>query len=335
MKKILVIQTAFLGDVLLATAIIEKLTLFYPDAELHFMLRKGNENLLLTNPKVTKLWIWDKQNAKYKHWWQLLKSVRVQAFDLIVNLQRYWSTALFTLLARAKYTLGFRTTLLSLAYDRSVKFVKKNRHELQRNQDLIIHLTDENFCYPKLYPNLADKQKAEKIATLPRPYITISPVSLWPTKTYPIAKWAEFLKQISRKMSVYFLGSLADAPIAEQIILASENNNLQMKNCCGELALIPSGVLMQGAQMNYTLDSAATHLATAMQAPVSSLFLSTSPIFGFAPAGKHAYVVESNAKLPCKPCTNHGRKSCPKGHFRCAYTLNSSLLLDKLPAEYE
>lgn len=335
MKKILVIQTAYLGDVLLATAIIEKLTLFYPDAELHFMLRKGNENLLLANPKVTKLWIWDKQNAKYKHLWQLLKTVRAQAFDLIVNLQRYWSTALFTLLARAKYTLGFRTTLLSLAYDRSVKFVKKNRHELQRNQDLITHLTDENFCYPKLYPNFADKQKVQKITTLPEPYITISPVSLWATKTYPIAKWAEFLKQIPRKMSVYFLGSLADAPIAEQIILETKNNNLQMKNCCGQLALIPSGVLMQGAQMNYTLDSVATHLATAMQASVSTLFLSTSPIFGFAPQGERAYILESKEKLSCKPCTNHGRKSCPKGHFQCAYTLNSSLLLDKLPPEYE
>lgn len=330
-KKILIIQTAFLGDVLLATAIIEKLSLHYPEAELHFMLRKGSESLLCKNPKITKLWIWDKMTRKYWHLWQLLRQIRTQSFDLIINLQRYWSTALFTLLARASYSIGFRTTLLAWGYSQSIKFRAKHRHELERNQDLIASLTDNTSAYPKLYPSAEDLQQAQQVANLAEPYITISPVSSWASKTYPIAKWVEFLQGIPQNLSVYLLGSAADAVIAQEIILGTANPNLRLKNCCGQLGLIASGVLMQGASMNYTLDSVATHLATAMQAPVTALFLSTSPIFGFGPKGSRATVLQTSTALACKPCTNHGRRRCPEGHFRCAYTLSPSLLLAKLP----
>jgi len=47
MKKFLVIQTAFIGDVVLATGILEKLHHFYPDAEIDLLVRKGNEGYLL------------------------------------------------------------------------------------------------------------------------------------------------------------------------------------------------------------------------------------------------------------------------------------------------
>ena len=46
MQKFLIIQTAFIGDVVLATIIIEKLHADFPDAQIDFLLRKGNEGLL-------------------------------------------------------------------------------------------------------------------------------------------------------------------------------------------------------------------------------------------------------------------------------------------------
>ena len=52
MKKILIIQTAFLGDVILATPVIAELKRIYPIAEIDFLLRKGNESLLANNPNL-------------------------------------------------------------------------------------------------------------------------------------------------------------------------------------------------------------------------------------------------------------------------------------------
>ena len=62
--KLLVIQTAFTGDVVLATAIIEKLHTYYPEAQIDFLLRKGNEGLLKGHPLITNLLIWNKKEQK-------------------------------------------------------------------------------------------------------------------------------------------------------------------------------------------------------------------------------------------------------------------------------
>ena len=64
MQKFLIIQTAFIGDVVLATALVEKLHAFYPEAQIDFLLRKGNEHLLKAHPFIHEVMIWDKKNGK-------------------------------------------------------------------------------------------------------------------------------------------------------------------------------------------------------------------------------------------------------------------------------
>lgn len=63
MKKFLIIQTAYLGDVILATAVLEKLRQYYPDAVLDMMVKKGAETLLETHPYVRRLWVWNKKKS--------------------------------------------------------------------------------------------------------------------------------------------------------------------------------------------------------------------------------------------------------------------------------
>ena len=76
MQKVLVIQTAFIGDVVLATALVEKLRNFYPDAEIDFLLRKGNEGLLANHPFLHEVLVWNKQKNKYKNLWKILQKIR-------------------------------------------------------------------------------------------------------------------------------------------------------------------------------------------------------------------------------------------------------------------
>ena len=59
--KFLVIQTAFLGDVILATSVVEKLHRHYPEAEIDFLLRKGNESALEHHPLIHEIIILDKK----------------------------------------------------------------------------------------------------------------------------------------------------------------------------------------------------------------------------------------------------------------------------------
>ena len=65
MKKVLVIQTAFLGDVILATPLIEKICYSFPKAEISMLVREGNEGLLINHPYLTEVLIWRKQKGKW------------------------------------------------------------------------------------------------------------------------------------------------------------------------------------------------------------------------------------------------------------------------------
>ncbi|RYZ76918.1 MAG: glycosyltransferase family 9 protein, partial [Proteobacteria bacterium] len=64
MQQFLIIQTAFIGDVVLATGLIEKLHRYFPEAKIDFLLRKGNEGLLIGHPHLREILIWNKKQNK-------------------------------------------------------------------------------------------------------------------------------------------------------------------------------------------------------------------------------------------------------------------------------
>ena len=100
-QKILIVQTAFIGDVILATAVLEKLYLYYPEAEYTFLVRKGNEILLQNHPFLKKVLVWDKSQNKYKNFWNILKQIRMEKYDLVVNLQRFASSGILMVFSGA------------------------------------------------------------------------------------------------------------------------------------------------------------------------------------------------------------------------------------------
>jgi heptosyltransferase-2 len=86
----------------------------------------------------------------------------------------------------------------------------------------------------------------------------------------------------------------------------------------GKLSLLESAAIMAGARMNFVNDSAPMHLASAVNAPVTAVFCSTVPAFGFGPLSDNAFIAETTIPLDCRPCGLHGYTVCPKGHFKCA-----------------
>ena len=107
MQKILVIQTAFIGDVVLATSLLETLHENYPQASIDIIVRQGNESLFNEHPFISELIVWNKKENKYLHWLQVLQRIRAKKYDLLINLQRYAATGLWTVLSKATTTIGF------------------------------------------------------------------------------------------------------------------------------------------------------------------------------------------------------------------------------------
>ena len=330
-QKFLVIQTAFIGDVVLATGIIEKLHRFFPEAEIDFLVRKGNESLLANHPFLNVL-VWNKKEKKFLNLWKLLKKIRKRKYDKVINVQRFAATGLLTSLSGAKEKIGFDKNPFSFLFDKKVKHVfdKKgsDKHEIDRNNDLIEHFTDSVSEKPRLYPSSADFEFIKEFTKTP--YITISPASVWFTKQFPLDKWVSFINEVQPHVNIFLLGAENDNQLGDGIRMATKHPSVF--NLSGQLTFLQSTALIKNAAMNYVNDSASLHFASATNAPVTAIYCSTLPEFGFGPLSEKSFIVEIEEELPCRPCTLHGRNACPLGHFNCAYKIKNEQLISTLPA---
>jgi heptosyltransferase-2 len=326
-QKILIIQTAFIGDVILASGLIEKIKQYYPQAQIDFLCRKGNETLLQHHPSIHKLLIWDKHHQKYSNLLKLIPVVRQSKYDVVVNLQRFAAMGLLTALSGAKQTLGFTKNPFSLFFTRAFAHtLSENMHETARNHQLIRHLTDDTPAKPALYPS--QKEYEATAMLIHTPYICIAPTSVWHTKQFPEEKWISFLRMIPEHYRIYLLGAPSDTDACQRILEGCGRANLI--NLAGKLSLLASAALMQKAVMNYVNDSAPMHLASAMNAPTCAVYCSTVPAFGFGPLSERSFIVEIDYPLYCRPCGLHGYNACPEKHFKCAYDIEVKRLADIL-----
>lgn len=330
MQKILIIQTAFIGDAILATGIAEKLHTFFPEASIDFLVRKGNESLLTDHPYLNKVLVWNKKEGKLKNLWKLLKYIRQQRYDLVINVQRFAATGILTAFSGARETIGFDKNPISFLFSRKVKHIistpEHPLHEIERNNALIEHITDGKAFRSKLYPSDKQFQTVLKLKSIP--YICIAPASIWFTKQYPKEKWVAFIKQLPSHYVIHLIGGKEDIELCNYI--QSECPEHTINNLAGQLNLLESTALMKDAVMNYVNDSAPMHLASSINARVTAVYCSTLPSFGFGPLSDERFIVEIAKPLACRPCGLHGHKACPLGHFKCALEIREDQLLHSL-----
>jgi heptosyltransferase-2 len=319
-QKILVIQTAFIGDVVLATAMLESIHQQNPAASISILVRKGNEALFDVHPYLDKVLVWDKKQNKYGHWLQLLFEIRKNQFHAVINVQRYAATGLWTALSGAKMKIGFDKNPFAFLFTNTIQHqaVGNGLHEIERNHALLNPLGLFPNAKPALYPSSQDLKAVEGYQSAP--YLCMAPASVWYTKQFPMHQWIRVLNSIPFEGPIYLLGGPGDKSLNDQILQAVHKKNLV--NMAGRLSFLASAALQKGAVLNYVNDSAPMHFASAVNAPVVAIFCSTVPDFGYGPLSETSFIIETEQALPCRPCGLHGKKQCPLKHFNCAETIH-------------
>ncbi len=317
MNRILIIQTAFLGDVILATPVISEMKRLFPDSTIDVLVKKGNEALLQNNPHLNKILVFDKSKGKYRSILQLIRQFRSRKYDLVINLQRFGSSGIITALSGAKKKYGFKKNPFSFAFTKTFDHqIDNGLHEVERNLSVIKEFGPVTKKRPELFPS---KDHFAKISTFTSvEFFCFAPASVWFTKQLPKEKWIELIQQKSLEGAIYLLGGKDDETLCQEIIDLAKISNAQ--NLAGKLNLLESAAMMSKAKRNFVNDSGPLHLASAMNAPVTAFFCSTIPGFGFGPLSEDSEIKEV-LNLSCRPCGLHGHKACPKGHFKCGHEI--------------
>jgi heptosyltransferase II len=333
MEKILVIQTAFIGDAILTLPMIEKLKEKFPADEIQVLCIPSTQEIFSASPFVSEVLVMDKKNTHKSilRLYGFINEIKSRSYTKIFSPHRSFRTSLIVMQSGVRDTYGFSNSSLFHVYKNVVEY-KTNFHEVQRNLDLIgFEYSPENWqIIPKVNANESSKQKvAQFISTnkLNEKVIAIAPGSIWETKKYPTEYFQEIIKHFVEKFyKILVVGGESDKELCELLTNGFEHN---VFSTSGKFSIIESIELLKKANLLLTNDSAPTHFGMSANIPVMTIYCSTVPEFGFYPYNKKSSYISFD-DLNCKPCGIHGYEQCPIKTFDCGFKLKSKTVISKM-----
>ncbi len=317
-------QTAFIGDIILATSMVRTIKNVEPDANIIFITTPAGKNLLLNNRLINNIIVYDKRYAD-SGIQGLLRTVR-SVKDIIgkedsvfISPHRFLRASISGVLIGSKQSAGFFGSALSFLYNSKVPY-DFGIHEIERNRRLLSAalapaIIDDKPPMPELYPSEDDYDKVKKIIFeglgRVKKIVAVAPGAVWNTKRWPEGYYQKLAVLLNdRGIRTIMIGGGDDADLCVRISSAGS------VNLAGRLSLLESAAAVSLADALVTNDSAPLHMASAMRVPAVAIFGSTTPYFGFGPLSDRSVVLE-NSELECRPCGRHGLMKCPHGHFDC------------------
>jgi lipopolysaccharide heptosyltransferase II len=319
-----VIQTAFLGDVVLTTPLLAALAERHGPVDV--VTTPAAAPLLETHPAVGTVIRYDKRGADrgLAGLWRVARSLRPRNYLRAVLPHRSWRSAGLAMLAGATERTGFTDSPAAATYTRRIHR-SATGHEVER----LLALAGPGAAAPPVHLELTADDRAVADAWLagrgvPPGFVALAPGSIWGTKRWP--GYAALAAELDAPIVV--VGGPEDASLAETVAAAAPGRGA---NAAGALPLRVSAALIARAAVLVTNDSAPLHLATAVGTPVVALFGPTVPSFGFGPRGPTDRVVE-HPSLSCRPCSAHGPQVCPLEHHRCMRELSVASVVEAVAA---
>lgn len=314
----LVVQTAFLGDVLLTTPLLAVL------AERHGALdvvtTPAAAPLLDTHPAVRHVLAFDKRGSDrgLRGLRRLGRRLRAERYDTAYLPHRSLRSALLVRLAGVPRRVGYRDGWRLLYTETRAR--PTTGHEIDR----LLALADappHHQVRPSLQLTAADVAGAEQWlrgAGMAPPFVALAPGSIWGSKRWP--HYGLLARRLAERLPVVLVGGPGDAPLGDAIVRQANGAPRPVRNASGKLTLRQSAAVIERAGALVTNDSAPLHLAQAVGTPTVAIFGPTLPAFGFGPRGPRDVALGVEG-LTCRPCSAHGPPACPLHHHLCMQSL--------------
>ncbi len=312
----LVIQTSFLGDMVLTTPLIAHLA---RAGAVDVLATPSAAALLANNPHVREVIVYDKrgEDRGARGFIRLARALRAREYTAAYLAQGSMRSGALAAAGGIGERIGFSTSAGRRFYTVQVPYID-NTHHAARLLSLATRDpaadVPRGTLRPHLYPGPAERAAVDAVlgaVGTSEPIIALAPGSVWATKRWPyFADLAGALRDVAR---IVVVGAEADQALAEDVIAATKG---QAVDATGRLTLLGSAELIGRAALLVTNDSAPLHLASAMNTPTIAVFGPTVPEFGFGPLADSSAIVGRD-DLACRPCDRHGPQKCPLGHWRC------------------
>lgn len=340
--RILLVQTAFVGDLFLSIPLIRSLRRQFSSSQITLLCRKNLGSPFKELQLVDEVIETNKKDLESRR--QTLNLLHNQSWDLIVSPHESPRTALWVWRIKAKRKVGFRqwwnffvyTDRVKKSYElpdalrqlRLMQVLSKDVEQKFVNQQELSQLA-ENLMLP--IPEWAsmqlsrDEKERLKSVVMSEDWfryalnaVIIAPGSVWPTKRWSQEGYAELAKELIKTgRRVILIGTGPEKATCDWI----QGQVPEVLNLAGQTSLMQTLKLMSQAQMIFCNDSGASHMAAAVGLPTLSIFGPTTLAQGFRPWNQKTIVVQRN--ISCRPCGRHGGLKCPIGTHECMLGISS------------
>jgi heptosyltransferase-2 len=143
-KNILVIQTAFIGDLIMSTSIFPALKEIFPKSTIDVVTIPVSSIILKNNPYVNNVFTFDKKNtfkSKINSFFDLVKILKSNKYDIGISIQHSFTSSLLMLLSNIKYKVGNQRMKF---VDRNIQ-IPKGLHNKNRVLSLLKAFSDKEF----------------------------------------------------------------------------------------------------------------------------------------------------------------------------------------------
>jgi lipopolysaccharide heptosyltransferase II len=312
----LVVQTSFIGDVVLTTPLIARLA---RGGEVDVITTRPGATLLASHPAISRLFVYDKRasDSGIAGFLRLARQSRGSRRAFLC--QGSVRSGALAFAAGCAERIGFTTSDGRWTYTRRVEYRDDWHHarRLLSLGDLQLAASADDPASadirPRLFPTDADILAVDELLQhRNRPFVALAPGSAWRSKRWP--GFGPLAALMAQEYDVAIIGGPDDSAAAGEIKLRVPRE--QVIDATGKLSLLGSAELIRRSLALATNDSSPQHLASAMGTPTVTIFGPTVPEFGFGPLAPGSRTV-GNHSLDCRPCDRHGPETCPLGHWRC------------------
>jgi heptosyltransferase-2 len=332
--NVLVLQTSFLGDTVLTVPLLAELKRRFPVKRLTVLCQPGSRDLLQDHPAIDEIIVDDKkqEDRGIRGLCAKAAALRERGFTLALTPHKSLRSALLLYLARIPCRVGFRQSRgWFLFHRRAVR--DGYRHDVERNLSILQAFgvrVEECQRALDLPVSAAVQQRVnEKLRSLgigeQDKLIGINPGSVWPTKRWSAAGFAELIGLLKNEFAcrVLLFGGPEDAPVIRDVQSRCGGAAVDLVD---QISLHELAAAIGRCALFITNDSAPMHIAVARRVPTLAIFCATTPELGFFPYTKDAIAI--GRELSCRPCSSHGGLRCPLGTEDCIRQIGANNVLE-------
>lgn len=319
--RIIVVQTAFAGDVILTLPMCAAIRKVLPQAEIVFVTTPTGASIVEGLEIIDRTVVFDKRgvHSSFSESIKLAREIGNTPDTIAIVPHKSFRTAVFVRALKARTVVTYSDAATRWVSTHKVR-PNRNIHEAQRHLELLSALLQEVPVLDNLLPITLHGAHTVPVygvssAQARKPLAVLAPGSAWATKRWPDQKWHELAEMlVNDGMEVAVIGAPGDADIfgASKALI----------NLCGLTSLQQVALLIGKASVLISNDSAPVHIASMQCIPVVAIFGPTVPEFGFGPIGARTAVVERHG-LGCRPCSIHGTAKCPLGTLECLTNISA------------